>query len=238
MKLSIIFPAYNEEKRILPVLNNYYEFFNKKLKNNFEIIIIPNNCSDKTKDASENFAKNKKNIFVNNIPHYVGKGGAVIKGFKIARGEFIGFVDADESTIPEEFYKVFIAAQKFDGAIASRRATGSRVYPKRTLFKELSSWTFSLTTRILFGFKYKDTQCGAKIFKKHTANFLIENLSEFGWIFDVDLLYLCKKNKYKIKEIPITWRDSEGSKLIFSHQINSMLKLFKYWLKSFFKNPQ
>ncbi len=232
MKLSIIIPAYNEEKRILLTLNEYYSFFKKELKEDFEIIIIPNNCSDNTLNVAEKFAKDKKNIIIHNISFYVGKGGAVIKGFELAEGQLIGFADADNSTDSENFFKLYKNIQNADGIIASRKIKGAVVYPSRKFSQNVSSFIFNMTTRILFGFKYKDTQCGAKLFKKETAKFLAENCTEKGWAFDVDFLYLCKKNSKTIIEYPIQWTDSEGSKLTFFGGINSIFKIIKYYLKT------
>lgn len=236
MDLSIIFPAYNEEKRIISVLNNYYFFFKKKFKDSFEFIIIPNNCSDKTFEIVKKFSVNKKNIFIYNIPCYVGKGGAIIKGFKLAKGSLIGFVDSDESTSPEEFYKLYKNIGNFDGIIASRKMKGAKVFPKRKIEKRVSSFLFNLFVRIFFGFKFKDTQCGAKLFKKEIAKFLSKALVEKGWGFDVDLLYLCKKRKYKIKEFPIFWKDCADSHLTNLGGIKSIFNLIKYRL--FFKYPK
>ena len=232
MKLSIVIPAYNEEKRILKTLEDYYSFFKKKLKNSFELVIIPNNCTDDTYKISQEFSKHKKNIQIFNIPYYVGKGGAVIKGFEIAKGDLIGFVDADNSTGPENFFKLYENINGFDGIIGSRKLIGSVVYPKRRLTQDLSSYMFNLLVRILFNFKFKDTQCGAKIFKKECARYLSEKISEKAWAFDVDILYLCKKKNYKILEYPIHWSDSVGSKLTLLGEIESVFKLLKYRIKN------
>jgi glycosyltransferase involved in cell wall biosynthesis len=228
MKISIIIPAYNEEKRIIPTLESYYNFFKPKFKGNLEIIVIPNNCKDNTFKIVKEFIKNKNQIKIINIPNYSGKGGAVIKGFEIAKGDYIGFTDADNSTNPENFYKLFKNIGKFDGIIASRRKKGAIVNPPRKIKQDLSSLCFNLSVRFLFNLNYSDTQCGAKLFKKETAKFLANNSSEKGWIFDVDWLYLCKKNNYNIKEYPISWRDSEGSKLNMKDGILSFFDLIKY----------
>ena len=103
MDLSIIFPAYNESNRILPVLENYYLFFKDKLKNDFEMIIIPNNCSDNTAEIVKKFSYNKSEVSFFEIKGYSGKGGAVMKGFDLAKGNLIGFVDSDRSTSPKNF---------------------------------------------------------------------------------------------------------------------------------------
>jgi glycosyltransferase involved in cell wall biosynthesis len=231
MKLSIIIPAYNEEKRILSPLNSFYNFFNKKLGKDFEMIIVPNNCRDNTLEVVKIFSKNKKNIKIKNIVGYSGKGGAVIEGFKLAKGELIGFVDADESTSVKEFNKLYENINRFDGIIASRRIKGARINPKRTLKQELSSILFNKSTNLLFNLKFKDTQCGAKLFRNPVVNYLIKHSTQKDWIFDVDLLYLCKKNNFKIKEYPIFWKDSEGSKLYLKDQMKSIISLLKYRFK-------
>ncbi len=228
MKLSIIIPAYNEEKRILPVLENYYSFFSKKLGKNFEIIIIPNNCSDHTPEIVNNFCENKREAKFFEIKKYSGKGGAVMKGFDLAKGNFIGFVDADESTSPEEFFKLFLNLEDNDGIIGSRRIEGAKIMPKRKLGKRLSSFIFYMFVKLIFHWQYKDTQCGAKIFKKNVAKFLSQNCTEKGWIFDINLLDLCKKQRYKIKESPLFWQDDEGSHISNLDGIKSFFKVIKY----------
>ncbi len=240
MKLSIVFPAYNEEKRILPVLNNYYNFFKDKMNISFEFIIVPNNCSDKTFEIAEKFSIGKKNVIIENIPYYTGKGGAVMKGFELSEGEYIGFVDSDESTSPREFYKLYKNIGNFEGIIGSRKIKGARIIPERKFSKRLGSSLFSFITRFLFNLKFKDTQCGAKIFKKDVAKYLVLNNKEKGWAFDVDLLYLCKRRGYKIKEFPILWVENSGSHLTNIDGIKSVLKLIKYRIEliSIFKSPK
>lgn len=232
MKLSIVFPAYNEEKRIIPVLEKYYKFFKEKLKKDFEVIVIPNNCSDNTFEVVKEFSKDKKEITIFEIKGYSGKGGAVMKGFEIATGEFIGFVDADESTSSKEFFKLYSNIQNYDGIIGSRRIKGAKIIPKRTLSKNISSFMFNIIVRVLFNFKYKDTQCGAKIFKRDVAKYFSNNLKERGWIFDIDLLNLSKQKKYKIKEFPIFWKDDDGSHISGWDGIKSVFRLIKYRLTS------
>jgi glycosyltransferase involved in cell wall biosynthesis len=234
MKLSIIIPAYNEENRIQKTLQPYYDFFNKKLGKDFEIIVVPNNCKDKTLEIVQKFAKTKKNVKIINIPFYVGKGGAVMTGFEAAEGKLVGFTDADNSIIPEEFNKIYENINGYDGIIASRKIRGAIITPKRTMKQDLSSFLFNKLTNLLFNLKFKDTQCGAKLFKSEIIQILIKKNTQKGWMFDVDLLYICKKQGFKIKEFPIIWTDSVGSKLSFKDQITSTLNLIKYRIKTFF----
>ena len=228
MKLSIVFPAHNESARILPVLNNYYLFFKKKLGKEFEIIIIPNNCSDNTVEIVKKFCLKKKKVSFFEISGYSGKGGAVMKGFNLAGGNLIGFVDSDKSTSPEEFFKLYNNIGGDDGIIGSRRMKGSAVVPERNLGKRINSWCFNFLTRVFFNMGYKDTQCGAKIFRKEVAKYLVKNSLEDGWVFDVDLLNLCKKKGYKIKEFPILWSDDDGSHVSVWDGLISVFRLIRY----------
>jgi glycosyltransferase involved in cell wall biosynthesis len=237
MKLSIVIPAWNEEKRFLPVLENYYNYFSQKLGNDFEMVIVPNNCSDNTETISTDFAKGRENVKVIIIPKsfgYVGKGSAVLKGFGKSASELIGFVDADGSTSPEEFYKLFQNIGNNDGIIASRKMRGAKIIPRRRLSQEISSFMYTLTVKILFGFKYKDTQCGAKIFKKDLIRIFIKKVTQKYWMFDVELLYLAKINKKKILEFPTLWTDCDGSHLTFFAGIGGIFDLFKYRISIFF----
>jgi glycosyltransferase involved in cell wall biosynthesis len=227
MKISIIIPAYNEGKRITPTLVSYYNFFKKKFNTDFEIIVVPNNCSDDTLEITEKFSKDKEQIRILNIEGYSGKGGAVIMGFKLARGDYVGFTDADNSTDPENFYKLYENKGDYVGIIASRKIKGASMVPKRKFKQNFSSFLFNRAVRALFGLKYKDTQCGAKLFTKDILGLLIQNFSETGWIFDVDFLHICKKNNLKILEQPITWKDAEGSKLTLKDGVSSFLALMK-----------
>jgi len=228
MKLSIIIPAYNEEKRIKKTLEVYYNFFNKNLNKDFEIIVVPNNCTDNTLEICYNFARGKKSIKVLNIPFYIGKGGAVMRGFEQASGKLIGFTDADSSTSPEEFFKLYKNINNYDGIIASRKMKNSLISPRRRLSQNISSFVFNKFVNIFFGLYYKDTQCGAKIFTRDTAIFLVENYTQNHWGFDVDLLYLCKNNNFKILEFPIKWTDSTDSKLTLKASLKTVIDLIKY----------
>ncbi len=228
MKLSIIIPAYNEEKRIEPTLRKYYNFFKKK-DIDFEILVVVNNSNDGTLQICIDFAEYRDEIRVFHIWDYVGKGGAVHLGFLYAEGDYLGFVDADNSTIPYEFWKLFLKMKdsKVDCVIGSRRMLGSKITPPRTFTQNISSWMFNKITRSWVGLDFEDTQCGAKIFKKNVIeSWLVADNREFGWAFDVDLLNICKANNYKVLEVPINWKDTEGSKLSFFSGAKAAFKLF------------
>ncbi len=212
-ELSIIIPAYNEENRIRKTLEEYSIFFSEKCGDNFEIIVVLNGCKDDTLGVVKSIAKKNKQIIYLDIKEAIGKGGAVTEGFKMAEGGLIGFVDADNSTKPEAFYDLVRNIGGHDCIIASRWIKGAKVSPKQPINRRIASRIFNIMTRILFGIKVWDSQCGAKLFKKEVIKSVINNLGITRWAFDVDLLYQLKKKKYSVYEIPTVWNDSEGSKL-------------------------
>jgi len=215
-KISIIIPAYNEKKRIRTTLEAYGNFFQKlkKEKNlDFEIIVVINNTNDKTEGIVKNSQKKFNEIKYLNFREG-GKGFAIIEGFKDAlkrNNNLIGFVDADMATSPEAFYDLVKKIKNYDGIIASRAIKGAKA--NFTLKRKITHRGFNFIVRSFFLFPYRDTQCGAKLFKKNVIEKITPELNLTQWAFDINILYLCKKNKFKIKEFPTIWKDKGGSKI-------------------------
>jgi len=247
MRLSIIIPAYNEEFRIGKTLGNYLEFISKKIKE-FEIIVVLNNCKDNTLKIVKDFIKKDKRIRYLNFKEAIGKGGAILEGFKIADGELIGFIDADMATPPDAFYDLILNINNYDGIIASRWIKGSKIGEKQPLLKRIGSRGFNFLVKILFNLKFVDTQCGAKLFKKESIKECIKDIGITKWAFDVNLLYSVKRKGYKIKEIPTKWNAVEASHFNLFKAIPEMflglirLRLiyskFKFIVKIYDKMPE
>lgn len=228
MKLSIVIPAYNEEKRIGKTLNSYSKYFEALRKQkilDYEIVIVINNTSDKTEDVVKSFRKNNKRILYLNLKKG-GKGYAVIEGFKDSlkrKNDLIGFVDADMSTKPEQFYDLAKNIKNNGGIIASRYMDKSIVHPRRGIVRFITAEGFSFLVRILFLMPYKDTQCGAKLFKRKLADYLSKHVGMTNWAFDVELLYKAKKAGFSIKEHPTVWTEQKGTKM---NVIKTSLQMF------------
>ena len=219
-KLSIVIPAHNEEKRIEKTLDAYLNYFNlieKERKLNYEIIVVINNTKDNTEDIVKKFnSKNKKIRYLNFKQG--GKGFAVIQGFKDAlkrNSDIIGFVDADMATPPNQYVNLVLLTEKYDGVIADRYLPTSEVYPPTTFRRIIVSRIFNLLIRAIMSLPYKDTQCGAKVFRRNAIEKVIPKLSMSQWAFDVELLYHLKKNNFSIVSSPTKWIDREYSKINF-----------------------
>ncbi len=210
--LSIIIPAYNEEKRIAAPLADYLSFFRKKYKQRFELIVVLNGCKDNTLRVVRSFRRYKQ-LRIINIPEAIGKGGALIRGFHHAQGTVIGFADADGSTRAQEFYRLLQKMDNYDVILASRWISGAIVEPQQQFIRRIASRTFNIIVRSCFGISVRDTQCGCKIFRQSILKKILGKLGTTNWAFDIDLLYLLKKNHAKIAEIPTVWQDTPGSRL-------------------------
>jgi glycosyltransferase involved in cell wall biosynthesis len=265
MKLSIIVPAHNEEKRIGKMLSTYHQFFSEVRAQNdldFEFVVVLNGCKDGTIDVVEDLRKSCGDIIILDLPEG-GKGLAIKAGFADALtrpNDLIGFVDADMATLPQHFYDLVLQlvnqdnfpletlrtlppmpfelrrtgrANGYDGVIASRYMFGAMVTPPRPKMKRWGSkLIYESWVRLLFGLNYHDYQCGAKLFSRAVIEKVTPELTVRQWAFDVELLYLCKRDGFKIKEIPTVWTDQQGSTLTpIRSGLRMLASLFKLRLR-------
>jgi glycosyltransferase involved in cell wall biosynthesis len=264
MKISIIIPAYNEEKRIERTMRAYYHFFSEKQQQDnlaFELIIVLNGCKDNTIGVVEKVRDDLDgdNIIIINLAQ-AGKGLAIKVGFANAltrNNDLIGFVDADMATEPEAFYDLVITllsstasldrgphaqnnkAWGMDGVIASRYMPGAHITPERPAYKRWGSrLIYEPYVWLLFGLSYYDYQCGAKVFKRAVIEKITPQLTVAQWAFDVELLYLCKRNGFRIKEVPTVWHDQADSKLTLRGGLRMFGALFRVWKQHYFNHKQ
>lgn len=213
MKLSIIIPAYNEEARIRPMLDAYTEHFVRRYGDDVELIVVVNGSTDRTEDIVRQYEERFPQVREIVEPKAIGKGGAIILGMDAARGEWIGFVDADGATPPEAFQDLADRIGEADAIIASRWMEGAVVEPPQPLKRRIASRIFNGYVRALFKLKITDTQCGAKLVRGEVMRAVRPQLGVTRWAFDVDLLFKLRRAGCRIVECPTTWHDIPGSQL-------------------------
>jgi dolichyl-phosphate beta-glucosyltransferase len=209
--LSIIIPAYNEEKRLPRTLEQVFAFLSSQPYAS-EVLIVENGSNDHTLEIAQSFAKQNSNLHVIQEVQR-GKGNAVRRGMLDACGEYRFICDADLSMPIEEVAK-FIppALAEFDVAIGSREAPGAMRYNEPP-YRHLGGRGINLIIQMLILPGLNDTQCGFKCFRAETAEalFSLQNLT--GWSFDIEILYLARRKHLRIKEIPINWYYGADSKV-------------------------
>jgi dolichyl-phosphate beta-glucosyltransferase len=220
--LSIVIPAYNEEIRIIPTIGAIASHVSS-LGFPWELIVADDGSKDRTIELIEelNFA----NLRLLKAPQNGGKGRAVQRGMLAARGQYVLFDDADNSTPVEEIEKLLhkLESEGYDVAVGSRAAEGSQE-AKRTLLRRVLSGGLRWLVANIFRIGVRDTQCGFKMYRHEVARRLHAAQTIAGFSFDLEILYLAAKMGYKIAEVPVEWVDAPGSKVNASKEVRRFLR--------------
>ena len=202
---SIIVPAYNEEKRIDGFLENLDGFSGR--------LIFVCDGTDSTDSIIQTFSENYSdyNITCLRYTERLGKGGGILEGLREADTPYCGFLDADGSASIIEMRRLFSALESADCAIGSRWLKDSDIVVGQGLGRKIQSRMFNLVVKLLFGLPFRDTQCGAKAFRKEALDTVLPQIKSTGFEFDVEILWRLHNSGYRITEVPITWEDRESS---------------------------
>jgi len=209
--LSIVIPAHNEELRLPRSLRQVFAFLEKQ-SYSAEVIVVENASSDRTLELARDFALHQSNLIVLHEER-AGKGNAVRCGMLEARGEYRFICDADLS-MPIDELKNFLPPilTGFDVAIASREAPGAVRYNEPS-YRHWGGRAINLAIRLLILPGLNDTQCGFKCFRAEAAEKLFRQQSLSGWSFDIEILYLARRKRMKIIELPVHWYFDADSKV-------------------------
>jgi len=209
--LSIIIPAHNEETRLPGTLEQVFHFL-KQQSFTSEVIVVENGSIDRTYEIAHEFAEQHPNLRVIQND-WRGKGLAIQRGIKEAKGEYLFLCDADLSMPIEEISK-FIPPQlnKVDIAIASREAPGAVRYHE-PYYRHFTGRVFNTLIRLLVLPTLQDTQCGFKCIRADVARDIFRYQTLTGWAFDVEMLFIARHHRYQVVEIPIHWYFNADSKI-------------------------
>ena len=201
--MSIVIPAFNEERRLPASLKQIGEFVSAQ-SYPIEVVVIDNNSSDATRQIAADFASEFTYARVLHEARQ-GKGAAVKTGMLAARGEYLFICDADLSMPVEEISKFMPPAlNSYDVAIASREAPGAQRVGEPE-YRHLMGRVFNFIVRVLAIPKIQDTQCGFKVFRREVAREVFPLQTIDGWGFDVEVLFIALRRGYTLIEVPITW---------------------------------
>ncbi|HXM40765.1 MAG TPA: dolichyl-phosphate beta-glucosyltransferase [Bryobacteraceae bacterium] len=213
--ISIIIPAYNEEKRLPATLRQVICYLQRGGWPYAEILVVDDGSKDGTARVAEEMREAFPELRVLRNPGNRGKGYAVRHGMLECRGEWALFTDADLSTPIEELDKLWQAAER-DGA---QVAVGSRALDRRLIgvhqswFRENVGRVFNLVMRASTGLPFHDTQCGFKLFEARAARDIFQRQLLYGFGFDAEVLFIGRRLGYREIEVAVRWNDVEGTKM-------------------------
>jgi len=211
-ELSIVIPAYNEERRLPRAFERIRDYLAAR-RLNAEVIVVDDGSRDATpRIVAEWQAKLPGLRLVSNDANR-GKGYSVRHGMLEARGRVALFTDADLSSPIEEADKLLAALANHEVAIGSRAVDRSLIEVHQSRLRELAGICFNLLVRLVTGVPFVDTQCGLKAFVREPARIVFEQQRTERFGFDPEILFLAKRHGLRTVEIPVRWAHDPDTKV-------------------------
>jgi glycosyltransferase involved in cell wall biosynthesis len=228
LRLDIVMPAHNEERRIGRTLRAYRAACPAA---DVRFLVALDSCSDRTAEVVRAHERADARVRSFEYPK-LGKGGVIAATFDRSDADLVGFVDADGATPPRELLRLAHTARRVGGAIASRRHPASLLPARRPLAREITSAGFASSVRVLMRLPYRDTQCGAKVLRRDVVEDVLPRLAERDLLFDVDLLAAAREGGWRVVEVPTVWIDQEGSRVSAMADSRRMgASLLRLWMR-------
>jgi dolichyl-phosphate beta-glucosyltransferase len=227
IELSVIIPAFNEERRLPNSLIEIIDYLDTTGRR-YELIVVDDGSTDKTAEIVKKFERIRPAIRLICLPRNGGKGAAVRMGVLNCHGKRVLFCDADGATPIPEIVRLDEAIDKgADVAFGSRALTSDETSIEARFHRKVMGRIFNFFVNAVVMSQVADTQCGFKMFTRESAQFLFSRQITKGFTFDVELLFLARRNAMKIVEVPVNWSNVPGSKVnLVSDSLLMLIELF------------
>lgn len=214
-RLSVVIPAYNEERRLPETLEVIQRYAADRFEV-LEILVVDDGSTDGTFAVAGAFASTLRppvSMRVLSNGRNLGKGASVRSGMLAASEPWILMTDADLSTPLDDLPALFaaLAEDGADVALGSRALAGSRLEVRQPVYRELMGRTFNRLVQVLLLGGIRDTQCGFKLFTRGAAQAIFARAKVDRFAFDVEAVFLARKLGLEVAEVPVTWRNSPHS---------------------------
>ena len=211
--LSVVMPAYNEEKLIKSTLIEIENFLSAQIYS-YEIVVVDDGSGDKTFSIVKSLQSDFKNLAIIKNDKNRGKGYSVKRGMLFAKGKFRLFMDADNSTSIDQFANFIPFLEGgCDIVIGNRALENSKIKKHQPFYKELFGNIGNKLIKFFVVSKISDTQCGFKCFSSESAQNIFPKLTIDRWGFDIEILVIVNKLGYKVKTVPVVWKNREKTRV-------------------------
>jgi glycosyltransferase involved in cell wall biosynthesis len=228
MKIQIVIPVYNEEKKLAPCLEKLTAFLSTQNHGEYGIVVADNGSVDKTRQVGLDWREKCPLVDVTHSPEK-GRGRTLRRNWSQAGADILSYMDVDLSTGLEAFPRMIdaLAQGDYDLATGSRLLAGANT--TRCLKRECISRGYNLLLKAAFHSRFSDAQCGFKAITRRAAERLLPLIDDNHWFFDTELLVLAEKLGYRIYDTPVQWIENSDSRVkIFRtalEDIRGMLRL-------------
>jgi glycosyltransferase involved in cell wall biosynthesis len=225
-ELSVIIPAYNEEKRLARTLARIRDYFAAQgIKScETEILVVDDGSTDATASVVRQWMNELPGLRLISNDGNRGKGHSVRHGMLEARGRIALFTDADLSSPIEESSKLLAAIQAgSEVAIGSRAMDRTLIEVHQSRFREMAGIIFNGLVRLFTGLRFQDTQCGFKAFVCDRTRIIFEQQRIEGFGFDPEILFLAARHGLRSAEVPVRWSHDEATRV---HVLHDSLRMF------------
>jgi len=225
MFLSVVIPAYNEERRLPETLKKIREYLSLQ-DYGWEVIIVNDGSKDDTAYAVSTLIYQWPQFKLIDNPQNQGKGAVVRQGMLVSRGDWRLFMDADNSTDISETEKLWPETKEYQIIAGSRYLEKDSIKVKQPLIRRMVSRMGNWLIRIMLGINMADTQCGFKLFSAKATEDIFPRQTIMRWGFDMEILAIAVRRGYQIKEVAVDWYDSTGSQVQKSAVLKTLKELF------------
>ncbi len=223
-KISIVIPAYNESSRIESTLGRVLSCVQAQSWD-AEVLVVDDGSTDDTTEIVERWMDVHPRLHLVENAGNRGKGYSVRNGLLQAAGDIVMFTDADLSAPMEEADRLFEALDNgADVAIGSRWLDRTRQTIHQPMYRQVFGRCFNWITRTVMGLPFADTQCGFKAFRRPAAQVIFRLQTIERWGFDPEILFIARKLKYTVREVPVTWGHDERSRMSYLKDGMKMLE--------------
>jgi len=225
--LSVVIPAYNEERRIGSTLSKIRKYLDAQ-PYAYEVIVVSDGSTDTTVPIVNIIKEGWPQVRIIDNQHNQGKGAVVKQGVLASIGKYILFTDADNATPIEEVAKLLEHIVAYPMVFGSRYTKGSKIHIFQSRPRVILSRLSNLLIRIVVVPGVWDTQCGFKLFQNNAGKNIFANvrLTHFG--FDIESFVIARKLGYKFKEVGINWYNDFETKVRTGREaVRTLTDLFR-----------